>query len=130
MCEVYYTEFERTDRERKLLRKDKGFSLVEALVAIAIAFFIVTGIAGMLTMFAVHSKRSIDLTCLVNAAASGIEACRGGVVINNYNCNGLNISLTITGNCNPTSNQCSQITVNATYGGRTFSLKESVCNFP
>lgn len=108
---------------------NKGFSLIEALMAVSITFFIATTIAGMLTMFGVHSKKGIELTCLVNAAASGIEACRGGQTISTYTCGGININVSISGNCNPSQNQCNQITVTASYQNRKFSLTDYVCNF-
>lgn len=108
---------------------NKGFSLIEALIAIAITFFIATSIAGMLTMFGVHSKRGIDMTCLVNAAASAIEACRGGQTISTYNCGGLNITVSLSGSCTPAANQCNQVTATASYRGRQFSLTDFVCNF-
>lgn len=128
MYKVYHTEFKRFYRERVMLNS-RGFSLIEALIAVAITFFIATSIAGMLTMFGVHSKRGIDLTCLVNAAASGIEACRGGQVISTYNCGGVNINLSLVGSCTPANNQCSQVTVTASGGGRQFSLTDFVCNY-
>ncbi|MCX7738182.1 MAG: hypothetical protein N2Z80_02035 [Hydrogenothermaceae bacterium] len=130
-----------------MLGNKNGFSLVEALIAISMAFFIVIGIAKMLTVFGIYSKGNVEMTCLVNAASSAIEACRGGTPINNYTCNNLNIQLSITTeNCNPSTNQCNQIQkicdpstiptnqcnkiiVTATYAGKSFSLEDRVCNF-
>lgn len=128
MYKVFNPDTERIYRERVMLN-NRGFSLIEALVAVAITFFIATSIAGMLTMFGFHSKRGIDMTCLVNAAASGIEACRGGQTISAYSCGGLNISISINGSCTPAVNQCNQVTATASYGGRQFSLTDFVCNF-
>ncbi|WPM32988.1 hypothetical protein IAE16_04730 [Hydrogenobacter sp. T-2] len=108
----------------------RGFSLVEGLVAVLITFIIAVGIAGLLTMFGVYNRSNVEITCVVQAVSSTIEACRGGVVRTAYNCGGRNINVNLSGNCNPPQNTCSNITASANVSGISYSLTDVVCNLP
>ena len=111
------------------MNKDKGFTLIEALIAILITTLIVISIAGLITVFGAKTTNRILLTCLVEGATSGIEACKGGEVIDQITCGGYTVSLNISGNCQPSPGTCSDITVTASVDENTFSLTDKVCNF-
>lgn len=106
----------------------KGFSLVEGLIAVLMTFFIAVGIAGLLTYFGIYARRNVDLTCLINAASSAIEACRGGTTQTQFICGGRTITVGISCPTNLGNNQCQTVTTTASDGNRSFSLSDVVCN--
>ena len=108
---------------------NKGFTIIEALIAILITSFIAISIAALITIFGTKIADRILLSCLVEGATSGIEACRGGQIINQITCAGLTINISINGNCQPAINTCSDITVTASAKGKNFNLTDKVCNF-
>ena len=108
---------------------NKGFTLIEALIAILITTLIVIGVAGLITVFGTKTADRILLSCLVEGATSGIEACKEGEVINQITCGGFTINISISGNCQPPANTCSDIISTASANGKTFSLTDKVCNF-
>ncbi len=107
----------------------KGFTLIEALIAILITTLIVMSMAGLITVLGTKTSDRILLSCLIEGASSGIEACKGGEVINQITCGGFTINISINGNCQPPINTCSNVTSTASAGGKTFSLTDKVCNF-
>ncbi|NPA40489.1 MAG: hypothetical protein GXO57_08630 [Thermodesulfobacteria bacterium] len=110
-------------------KKRLGFSLVEVLIATFILFITIIGATKLVTYFGIYNKKREILSCLVNAATSGINSCKAGAPISTVNCNGLTIAVTIIGNCNPPLGTCSYITATASYGSENFSLENEVCNF-
>jgi len=82
------------------------------------------------------TRKRIIYECLVNAANSAIEACRGGKNISSFNCGGLNIDININIDCssitvpgNTWDVNCEDITVTARYGNTTHTLRDMVCKF-
>ena len=112
----------------------RGFTLVEGLIAIFLTFMIALFIAGMLTSFSTYNRDNFLHTCLVQAAASAIEACRGGVNIDEpVDCTIGNRVVRVVvriaeGNCN-VQNDCVEVTARASAEGREFELSDVVCNF-
>jgi len=109
--------------------KIKGFTLIEALIAILITAILAGIIAGFFTSFAFKTSDKITFSCLVEGASSGISACKGGNIINSINCGGNTVHIEINGNCNPDPETCSEITATAKMKGLSFSLTDKVCNF-
>jgi prepilin-type N-terminal cleavage/methylation domain-containing protein len=108
----------------------KGFSIIEVLVAMFILSIVALGVAGLITMFGFYTKDRILLSCLVEGAASGIEACKSGInSTNNIKCGGYTIYIDIQGECPPASGQCSIVNTTASANGKSFSLTDKICNF-
>lgn len=106
----------------------KGFTLVEGLVAVMLTFIVSVGIAGLLTFFGLYNRDNMLHTCLLQGASSAIEACRGRFSVGNLQCGNYNVSVSISG-CTPGVNRCNLVTATATAGGRSFTLRDVVCNF-
>ena len=109
--------------------KEAGFTLVEALVAVVLTFILATGILGMLYTFLNQIPHRMLITCLVEGAASGVSACRMGVALNSLSCGSYSISVSIQGSCSPPIGTCSTVTVTASAQDKSFSLRDTVCNF-
>lgn len=125
------------------LKSQKGFSLVESLVAVLLVAIVLIGTIKLITSFAMFTATDTDRTCLLQAASSGIEAKRADPTITSLqvtcgiNNSSLPVSVTISGNppANPPpmgSNQtaCAEITATATFKGKTMTLRDWICNFP
>lgn len=106
----------------------RGFTLVEALVAVMVSFLIAVGIAGMITSFGLFTRDNVLYTCLLNAASSAIEACKGGQAISQVNCGSYTVSVGLSGNCMPAQGQCSQVSATATARNKSTSLTDMICN--
>lgn len=123
----------------KLLNKNDGFTLLEALMSVLLVAILVMGVVGMITAFSKFTRDDLLGTCLVQAASSGIEAKRATPTISSLQvtCGGYNINVTITGNppSSPPSmgsgqSACAEVTATASSSGRTMVLRDLVCNFP
>ncbi len=110
-------------------KKRTGFTIIEALIAILIVSIIAISIAGLISSFGLETSNRILLSCLMQGADSGIEACRSGDYISNITCGGILVNIQITGNCTPPPNTCSDIIVTATAKGKSVSLSDKICNF-
>ncbi len=109
--------------------KVKGFTLIEALIAILITAILAGIISGVITSFAFKTSDRIIRSCLIEAASSGIAACKGGITIDYVECGGNKVQIEIEGECNPASGTCSEIKVTSKVKRLSFSLTDKVCNF-
>jgi len=117
-------------------KKLKGFTLIEALISILLFSIVIVGISYLITNSATYTRDRIITECLVNAANSAIEACRGGRNIDNFNCGGLNVDIDINIDCssitipsNTWDANCEDVTVTARYGDNIHTLRDMVCKF-
>jgi Tfp pilus assembly protein PilV len=118
------------------LLKIKGFTLVEALIAILILSLIIIGVTNLITGSVGSTRDRIIMECLVNAANSAVEACRGGVNLRNFQCGGINVEVNLSTDCSiinaPAQTwdaNCEEITVITTYGDKQHRLTDLVCRF-
>ncbi len=116
--------------------RNKGFTLIEALIGILILGLIVISISRLITGSVVSARDRTIMECLVNAANSAIEACRGGINLNTFECGGLEINLDVSITCSsitppsePWDANCREVTVIATYGTKQHRLTDLVCKF-
>lgn len=88
--------------------KVKGFSLIEALIAIVILAIITLGLANLLTRSAFFTRDDFFNLCLLQGASSGIEEARGNPSLIgsslNFTCGNLNVTVILKnigsyGNC-------------------------------
>lgn len=119
--------------------KNKGFTLIEVLIAILVLSLIIVSVTHLITGSVVSTRNRIIMECLVNAANSAIEACRGGININNYRCGGeegLEIQISINTDCSSITPpldtwdaNCREVRVIATYGSKNHVLTDFICKF-
>lgn len=114
--------------------KEKGFTLIEVLICVILLAFLIMGSATLLSNFGIYTRDRQILTCLIEAASSAIEACRTRTQLSSVPCGPWNVSVSVSGNCTPSSETCSDITATATIAisgsTRTISLQDKVCNPP
>lgn len=119
--------------------KNRGFTLIETLIAILIVSLIIVSITHLITGSVISTRDRIIMECLVNAANSAVEACRGGVNLNSYQCGGsggILVQLNVNTDCSsitPPADiwdaNCREVTVIATYGNKQHRLTDEICKF-
>ena len=111
---------------------NKGFTFIEALMAVIILTFIAAAALTSIIILLSAYRKDIVSYCLQQAVYSALEYKRANPTSSEtsltYTCKGLNINVQIQGNT-PQPNRCVQITATASYGVRTFSASDVICNF-
>lgn len=115
----------------KFIFKNKGFTLIEMMVAILI---LIIGVLAVVTLQSKFATTTIDRAvrnALIDAAASALKHCESTLSNppSSYTYGGIIVNVTINGNCSPSINTCNNVTATATAQGKTFSLTTKVCNF-
>lgn len=116
-----------------IIKNNRGFTLIEALIAMVI---LTIGIVSVISMQATFARGTVDrtvLNALIDSAASALNRCQ----IDNatpaslsYTHEGRTINVSITGSCNPASDTCNAVSATATHStGKTFTISTMVCNF-
>ena len=110
----------------------KGFSLVEALISVMIVTFIVMFVLNSVTLFPILVRKDVINFCLRQAANSAVEYKRANPTdpTNNFTftCKGMSIDVNVSGGT-PPPNDCTDITVTATYRTYTYQVRDRICNF-
>ncbi len=111
---------------------NKGFSLIEALIAMVI---LTIGIVSVLSMQATFATGTVDrsvMHALIDSASSALTRCQ----IDNatpssltYTHEGITTTVTLTGSCNPAADSCNPVSATASAKGKTFTISTMVCNF-
>jgi prepilin-type N-terminal cleavage/methylation domain-containing protein len=110
---------------------NKGFSLIEALIAIAILAIAITGLVAMQGKFAEQSADRVLLNSLIDAASSALTHCQNVQTTppSSYTYeNNLIVSVRLNGNCYPADNTCNEVTATASAKNKSFQIKTIVCN--
>jgi len=125
--------------DKAKIYKSKGFTIMEALVTIAITALAVYIISGMITSYAAMTKNNYVYTCLIQSATSGLEAklMNPSVTSLSLTCGGLLVNVNLVGNppkhpppfIGSGQSACSTITSIATYQSYSFSIQDAACNF-
>ncbi len=116
-----------------LIKSNEGFSLIEALIAVAI---LAIGIVGLVTLMGVFAKDTVNRTLinsLLDAASSGLNQCMSVSSTTSpltyiYEGN-LTVTVNLSGSCNPAVNNCNTVTATATAQGKSVVLTTLVCNY-
>lgn len=117
----------------RLSNKIKGFSLIEALIAIVILAIITISLANLLTRSAFSTRDDFFNLCLLQSAASGLEEVRGNssLIGNslNFYCGNLTVIVNLR-NSNSYGN-CTLVEAEAQLQGtdKRAILRDLVCNW-
>ncbi len=108
----------------------KAFTLIEALIAVAVLSLIVFSIVALVTNMGSIVRKDFKTYCLVQAAISGIEAVRANGSIRSISliCEGETIRVSLR-NGSRISDSCYEVISRAESGTRSISLKGVVCDF-
>ncbi len=114
-----------------IIRKREGFTLIEAVIAMAVGLVVVLSISALIGYFALYTKDINLKFCLVNALENSFSLCRNGKnPANTYTCGSYSISISCNTDCTAISNDsCSNVTITVRYGGKIYSTTERVCRW-
>jgi Tfp pilus assembly protein PilV len=116
---------------------NKGFTLIEGLIAAALTVIIVVGVMTTITLFGLNNQRTFVQSCLVDANNHAVGLCKAHVLdntvdisnINSYQCGSLNIANSINpSGCAVTQNTCQDITFTSSYSIFKLSQTVRICN--
>ncbi len=115
-----------------IIKNNKGFSLIEALIAIAILSIAVLGLVAMQGIFATQTADRTLHNSLIDAASSALTHCQNVNTSppSSYTYeNNLVVNVSLTGGCSPVTDSCNNVTATASALGKSFALTTRVCNF-
>lgn len=107
---------------------NKGFSLIEALIAIAIVAIAIGGLVMTQGTFAKQTVNRTLLNSLIDAAASALTYCQNVQKLPpayyTYE-NDLKVTVSLSGNCKPAENDCNEVAATA---NAKFTLRTIICD--
>ncbi|HIJ60426.1 MAG TPA: prepilin-type N-terminal cleavage/methylation domain-containing protein [Nitrospirae bacterium] len=117
-----------------IIHNNRGFTLLEALIAMVI---LTIGIVSVISMQATFAKGTVDrtvLNALIDSASSLLNRCQidtGTPSSVTYTHEGRTITVTRTGSCNPNTDTCNAVSATATDSltNKTFTISTMICNF-
>lgn len=119
------------------IKSQKGFSLIESLIAIVIVSIALLGLAHMQALFATQSVDRTLHNCLIDSATGALAQCKTDATTPatiSFICEqGITASVTLSvvtgsGRCNP-SNDCNTVRATATAMGKTYILNTEICRY-
>jgi type II secretory pathway pseudopilin PulG len=116
---------------------NKGFTLIESLIAAVLTVIIVVGVMATISLFGLSNQKTFIQKCLIDANNYAIGLCKAYASdntvdisnINRYRCGALNITNSINpNNCAITQNTCQNITFTSSYNVFKLSQIVRICN--
>lgn len=113
------------------ITKKEGFTLIEAIIAMAIGLMVVLSISALIGYFALYTRDVGLKFCLTSALENGFSLCRNGKnPPNSYTCGNYSISISYSTDCTTIpSDSCSNVTITASYSGKVYSMTDRVCRW-
>ncbi len=117
---------------QSVIKNNKGFSLIEVLIATAILTIAILGFVSLQASFAKGTVDRTLLNSLIDAASSALTHCQNVNTSppSSYTYeNNLVVNVSLQGSCRPALDRCNDVTATASASDKTFSLSTIVCNF-
>lgn len=126
-------------RARQAIKGSAGFTLVEAMVSIAVLTIFLMGVVSMQAYFGTQTSDREIRTCLLENASSALAQRRNGSTSTSFSftCKNSSGTVTITPQDRPiyykgewvNPGVCQQLTATATAQSKTATVATSVCDF-
>ncbi len=120
-------------RARQATKQSAGFTLVEAMVSIAVLTIFLMGVVSMQAYFGTQTSDRELRTCLLENASSALVQRRNGSASTSFSFTCKNSSGTVSistqtlSGVNPGA--CERVTATATAQSKTATVATSVCDF-
>lgn len=111
----------------------KGFTLIEAMLAITILTISLLGVVAMQAYLGSQTTDKAVLNCLLDTASNTLAQYRAnaGTISSPVSCDEGRISVTVSNpGSYPAQSTCQDVTITTSASGKTFNLPSKVCNFP
>lgn len=117
----------------RYMRDPAGFTLIEAMVSIAILSIFLLGVVAMQACFGTRTSERELRTCLLESASSALAQCRNGSTATSFAFTCQKTSGTVTIDASPLAGTnpgaCQEVTATAAAQGKSASVTTSVCSF-
>ena len=109
----------------------KGFTLIEAMIAITILTFSLLGVIAMQSYFGTQTSDRGLKNCLLDCALNAITQYKANSlpITSPVTCDIYSVTVSLDHSTYPSANSCNDVTATASKSGKTFSIKTKVCNF-
>ncbi|TAN45124.1 MAG: prepilin-type N-terminal cleavage/methylation domain-containing protein [Nitrospirae bacterium] len=110
---------------------EKGFTLLEAIMAVAILAIALVGLITTQAQFSTQTADRTAMNCIVDAAVSAAAECQSSITPTNKSCaerGNATITITASNSCSPASGACNDVTITASGLNRSFVMTTRVCN--
>jgi len=117
----------------------KGFSLIEAIIAVSVVVLIILGVSRLITSFPSYTLNDLKKICLIYGAISGVELKRANPTYTGtitLSCGAYDVIVEIRGSVPspppyPGSGNyaCSDATITARINSDTYQIRDVACNF-
>ncbi|HAR95438.1 MAG TPA: hypothetical protein DCR97_05680 [Deltaproteobacteria bacterium] len=120
-------------RLTKTVRRSAGFTLIEAMVSVAVLTIFLMGVVSMQAYFGTQTSDRELRTCLLENASSALAQRRNGSTSTSFNftcktsSGTVTISATALSGTNPGA--CEKVTATATAQNKSAAVTTSVCSF-
>jgi len=129
---------------RMMMLNRKGFTLIEAMLAITILTISLLGVVAMQAYLGSQTTDKAVLNCLLDTASNTLAQYRANAdtITSPVLCDEGRISVTVAGSAIPSTTAsniypaypaqsvCADVTITTSAKGKTFKLSSYVCNFP
>jgi prepilin-type N-terminal cleavage/methylation domain-containing protein len=108
----------------------RGFTLIEAMIALAILSISLLGVVAMMVYFGTDTSDKNLKSCLLDRATSALSQYRANAlpVPTSFTCTNRTGTMTMSHTTFPGPNLCNDVTATASAGGKTIQLSTKVCN--
>jgi type II secretory pathway pseudopilin PulG len=107
-----------------------GFTLIEAMLGIAILSFALLGVVALMSYFGSQTSEKTLRGCLLDAASNGLMQYRANAlpVATSFSCEGYTGTVSVTPSTFPGPNTCNNVTSTATAKGKSLEMTTMVCD--
>lgn len=109
----------------------KGFTLIEAMIAVTILTISLLGVVAMQVYFGTQTTDQSLKNCLVDSSMNALSQYKGNSlpITSSVTCDIYTITVSLDQSTFPSSDNCSDVTATSSSMGKSFSIKTKVCNF-
>ncbi len=110
---------------------EKGFTLLEALIGMALLTLTLMGTVAMMTYFGTQTSDQVLKRCLLDSASTALSQYRANSlpVSTTTTCRNITVNVSLDYTTFPLLNFCNDVTATASANGKSTKLKTKVCNF-
>lgn len=114
-----------------IVRKQKGFTLIEALISASILTISLLGSVAMMVYFGSETSDKTLKNCLLDTAVNALSQYRANVlpISSPVTCDVYSVAVSVNQGSFPTSGSCLAVTATASANGKSTQISSNICNY-